>query len=223
MSNRTRLASLLSILALEGILITDPVRPWLPFSLWTLNQDAFSTAGLMAFVALAFMGGLIPLTFPGLRPLPVTFPFIGACLILYGLPPAAALATLTVITASLRDTPGVAAPFEGPRVPWPAALAGLGLGLIVADTSGYFLPFNPTNRDTFLPQEILATVGLLSAGGALAAVVARFLGQSIQREESLQVRWGRILVSAPIAAAIAVAAAQAVRIWGLGPVGLALL
>lgn len=222
-SPRHRLATLLSVLALEVILVSDPVRPWLPFSLWTLDHDAFSPAGLVAFVAVALLGGFLPVSFPGLRPLPITFPLIGTCLLLYGLPPAAALAALTVLIGSLRGPAGKRPFFQGPSVPWTARLAGMGLGLIVADLSGYILPFNPMNRGTFALSQILGTCGLLALGGALAALVARGLGHSMGEPEGIRNAWPLLLTGAPIAAAMALAAAQAVRVWGVGPVELWLL
>jgi diguanylate cyclase (GGDEF)-like protein len=222
-SEHRRLATLLSVLALEGILITDPIRPWLPFSLWTLDHDAFSAAGLMAFVGLALLGGMLPVTFPGLRPLPVTFPLIGTCLILYGLPPAAALAALTLLVGSLVGARIKAPFFQSPSVPWPASLAGIGLGLILADTCGYVLPFNPTSRGTFELQEILGTCAILAVGAVLSALVARGLGAAAGTSRTTRREWMILMVGAPVSAAIALAAAQAVRVWGVGPVELWLL
>ncbi len=213
-----RIATLLSVLALEGILITDPVRPWLPFSLWTLNHDAFSTAGLLAFVAVALLGGLLPVSFPGLRPLPISFPLIATCLLLYGLPPAAALAALTVLVGSISGAASGGLSQSAPRAPWPATLAGMGMGLVIADASGYFLPFDPMNRGAFELSGMLATFGLLAAAGALASLVARWLAAPSAAGATTPEVLGRVMASAPIAAVMALAAAQAVRIWGLGPI-----
>jgi diguanylate cyclase (GGDEF)-like protein len=75
-------------------------------------------------------------------------------------------------------------------------------------------------RGTFQPQEALGTCGLLALGGATAALVARGLGNPSGQRSVSRSEWLYVLAAAPVAAAMALAAAQAVRVWGLGPLGL---
>jgi len=219
---RSHAALLLSVLAVEAALITDPIRPWLPFSLWTFEASHVSAAGILSFAGLALVGGLLPLSFPGLRPLPTTFPLIAACLLLYRLPPAAALACATVLLGWWsRGTEGSdAAPGAGAKAH--PTLAGLGLGLVVADLSGYALPTEPIERGSLDLAATLVTGALLSAGAVAAAFVARHLAGGAGGRPSRR-DWTMTLAAAPAAAALALAAAQAVRIWGVGPVALLLM
>ena len=217
---RHRIAALLSLLALEGILITDPVRPWLPFSIWTFDTSAISAAGILAFAALAIIGAFLPFTFPGLKPLPATFPLIGACLILYGLPPAAALATATIMLSHWRrDCENPAFPQET-RFNWLPSLAGMGLGLLIADMSGYVLPADPASRGSLSLAAAVTVAVFMSGGAAIASIAARYFASDEPPREASPTDWVWILVAAPIAAWLSLAVAQSVRIWGLGPVTL---
>src|SRR5712672_117 len=139
-TRRNHLALLLSLLAFEGILISDPVRPWLPFSVWNFDLSALSLVGCLAFAGLALVGGFLPFTFPGLSPLPSTFPLIAAALILYGLPMAAALAIATTLLAMMRPPQVTDAETRVEPGRIPSLLSGMGLGLIIADLSGYTIP-----------------------------------------------------------------------------------
>jgi diguanylate cyclase (GGDEF)-like protein len=218
---RTRIAALLSLLALEGILITDPVRPWLPFSLWTFDASTVSAAGIIAFAAFALMGAFLPFHFPGLKPLPVTFPLIGACLLLYGLPPAAALGTATILLVWCRHEPNEFALSASPRISSVSSLAGLGIGLLIADLAGYFLPPDPAPRGSLDLGSALTIAALLSGGIAIASIAARYFAADDRNALTLPQReWTWTLVAAPVAAGLSLAVAQAVRIWGLGPVSL---
>lgn len=220
---RTRIAAVLSLLALEGILITDPVRPWLPFSIWTFDASTVSAAGIIAFAALALMGAFLPFQFPGLKPLPVTFPLIGACLLLYGLPPAAALGTATILLVWWRQDPDELGVSSMPRISSVSSLAGLGIGLLIADLSGYFLPPDPATRGALDLGSALTIAALLSGGIGVASIAARYFAAEDRNATVVPQReWTWTLVAAPVAAGLSLAVAQAVRIWGLGPVSLRL-
>jgi diguanylate cyclase (GGDEF)-like protein len=219
-SQRDRLCVLLTILTVETVLLTDPVRPWLPFSLWTMDDTSLSVAGIFAFLALAVVGGFLPVSFPGLKPLPVTFPLIGACLVLYGLPPATGLAVMTVTITAWRWKRERLGLTRRPLDLLAPTLAGAGLGLLMADVSGYLIPAGPPAREFLDPRVTLAMGALLTFGTATAALVARYLEGSRPRTRSTAAEWSRTFFAAIIAAGIALAAAQAVKVWTLGPVAL---
>lgn len=218
-SFRSRICGLLTFLTIEAIVIADPFRPWLPFSIWTMDRNSFSVAGVLAFTALALVGGFLPESFPGLKPLPITFPLIGACLILYGLPPAAGLAVITVAIVAFRLA---AIEGEGTSVPLKVVsptLAGIGVGLLTADISGISLPYELVDRGGFNLDATLVTGGFLVAGTIFAALVARHLDAG-RRDRSSRSELASTTMGAIVATAATLAAAQAVRVWGLGPVAL---
>ncbi|MBI3450568.1 MAG: diguanylate cyclase [Acidobacteria bacterium] len=219
-TRRNHLALLLSLLAFEGILISDPVRPWLPFSVWNFDATALSLAGCLAFAGLALVGGFLPFTFPGLSPLPSTFPLIAAALILYGLPMAAALAIATALVAAFRPPQMSDADVRIDLARLPSLLAGMGLGLLIADLAGYAIPGEPQQRGSFNFAETLTTCSVLASGGILAALVARYLEERGTAGSRAPIALAPTAASAAVSAALALAAAQAVRIWGLGPVSL---
>jgi diguanylate cyclase (GGDEF)-like protein len=220
-TNRNRIAALLAFLALEGILVTDPVRPWLPFSLWTSDAASVSAAGILAFTGLVVVGAFFPFSFPGLRPLPTTFPLIGTCLLLYGLPPAAALAAATVLLAQCRAGAGGEEGLTAePPAPWLATTAGMGLGLLVADVAGFFLPAGPVPRGALDLGPALSVALFMSGGAAIASLAARYFAHGEGAGAPSGADWSWTLAAAPAAAGLSLAAAQAIRIWGLGPVAL---
>lgn len=221
-SRQRWIRALLVLLTVEAVFIADPIRPWLPFSFWTFGDQSVTGAGLLAFVALVLIGAFVRFPFPGLRPLPVTFPLIGACLLLYGLPPAAALALLTVLLVWWREGADTESDAPEDRLSLGPTLAGIGIGLLVADISGYLLPKPPLTREAFNLVATLGTGALLAAGAVVAALMARHLAGSESRKDASAAGLGATLLGAAATAALALAATQAVRLWGLGPVALVL-
>jgi len=209
---------------MEGILITDPVRPWLPFSLWTFDVTSLSIAGVLAFAGLALLGAFLPFSFPGLKPLPITLPLIGAALILYGLPMAAALATATTILAEwrLRREEGAGTAPGASLAMWLTTLAGFGLGLLIADLAGYVMPLDPQARGSIDLGATLTTCALLQSGAALTALVARYLSGGGPGSTGARREWASMIFASGVSAVLSLAAAQAVRIWGLGPLAIQL-
>ncbi len=221
-SRQRWIRALLVLLTVEAVFIADPIRPWLPFSLWTLGDQSVTGAGLLAFAALVLIGAFVRFPFPGLRPLPVTFPLIGACLLLYGLPPAAALALLTILLAWWREGAEAGPDAFEERPSLGPTLAGIGVGLLVADLSGYVLPKPPLTREAFNLGATLGTGALLAAGAVVAALMARHFAGTENRKDAPAAGLGATTLGAMATAALALAATQAIRLWGLGPVALVL-
>jgi len=188
-----------------------------------VSEPGELTAGLFAMIAVCALGGLVPLRMPGLSPLPVSLPLVGAIAVTSGAAEACTAGFVSGLATlfAARDDPEAPGPLESftPRLLSGFATAGalsLAAGMVASGFSRFnlLLVVNSTPLAP-APDDAMKSLVVIS--------VAFFL--ALQAAHRSTTRGGRTLrdlvlsaAGSTTAAGVSLLIAGAMARWGAGPV-----